>query len=144
MSDQEKFEGFQQRFIDDNEKQYGKEIREKYGDDAVDESNRKILHMSQEEWTCFKNLEEEIKVRLKEGVLHGVRPDSTEAKEIVALHKTWLMKTWKQYTPKAHEGVAKMYVADERFREYYDSEVDGCAALLERAVAYWAGRNREN
>jgi hypothetical protein len=31
MSDKEKFEGFKEKLISDNEKQYGKEIREKHG-----------------------------------------------------------------------------------------------------------------
>jgi DNA-binding transcriptional MerR regulator len=33
MSDKEKFEGFKKNMIDENEKKYGKEIREKYGRD---------------------------------------------------------------------------------------------------------------
>lgn len=36
MSDNEKFEGFKQKLIDDNERQYGAEIREKYGEAAID------------------------------------------------------------------------------------------------------------
>jgi len=35
MSNKEKFEGFKKKMIDENEKKYGKEIREKYGDDTV-------------------------------------------------------------------------------------------------------------
>ncbi len=41
MADKEKFEGFKQKMIDDNEKKYGKEIREKYGKDTVEKSNAK-------------------------------------------------------------------------------------------------------
>jgi len=41
MTDQEKFEGFKQKLIDENEAKYGKEVREKYGDEAVDKSYRK-------------------------------------------------------------------------------------------------------
>ena len=40
MTDPEKFEGFKQKIIDDNEKKYGKEIRAKYGDEQVDRSNK--------------------------------------------------------------------------------------------------------
>jgi len=42
MSNKEKFEGFKQKLIDENEKKYGKEIREKYGDEKVNESNIKV------------------------------------------------------------------------------------------------------
>lgn len=41
MSNKEKFEGFKQKLVDDNEMKYGKEAREKYGDDAVNKSNQK-------------------------------------------------------------------------------------------------------
>ena len=43
MTDKEKFEGFKEKRIDDNEKKYGKEIREKYGNEQVDKSNNKFL-----------------------------------------------------------------------------------------------------
>ena len=36
MTDIEKFEGFKQSLIDENEKKYGREIREKYGEEAVE------------------------------------------------------------------------------------------------------------
>ena len=36
MSDQEKFEGFTKRLIEENEAKYGKEVGEKYGDETVD------------------------------------------------------------------------------------------------------------
>lgn len=55
MSDKEKFEGFKQRMIDENEKKYGKEIREKYGDDTVDKSNAKFLNMTEEQYEEFKS-----------------------------------------------------------------------------------------
>lgn len=36
MSDQEKFEGFKNKTINENENKYGEEIREKYGNKAVE------------------------------------------------------------------------------------------------------------
>ena len=48
MSDKEKFEGFKQKMIDENEKKYGKEIREKYGKDTVEKSNEKLKNMTEE------------------------------------------------------------------------------------------------
>ena len=70
----------------------------------------------------------------------GVRADSEEAKHIVELHKGWLMSTWKSYSAEAHKGVAGMYVADERFRQYYDKEQTGCAEFLKTAIEFWADR----
>ena len=55
MTDKEKFKGFKEELIDENEKKYGKEIREKYGNKAVDESNAKLLNMTKEQYNEFKN-----------------------------------------------------------------------------------------
>lgn len=137
MSDKEKFQPFKEQLVQDNEEKYGEEIRGKYGDKTVEESNRKMLNMSQEEWEYFQRLGTEINVRLQEGVNKGIKADSQEAKEIAKLHKEWLMKTWKQYSPEAHMNLTEMYVADDRFRQYYDAEVDGCAELLKEAVCRW-------
>ncbi|MBP7073416.1 MAG: MerR family transcriptional regulator, partial [Clostridia bacterium] len=46
MTDKEKFEGFKQKLLDDNEKKYGKEVREKYGEDAVEKSFNKVKNMT--------------------------------------------------------------------------------------------------
>ena len=71
MSDKEKFEAFKERIIRENEEAYGKEIREKYGDEEVDATNKKLMNMSEADYERFKNLGEEIKTRLKEGVESG-------------------------------------------------------------------------
>lgn len=140
MSEQERFEVFKRNRIKENETTYGAEIREKYGDAKVEEANRKILKMSQEDWERFKQLEAEILEKLQVGVRAGTAPDSEAAEEIVRLHRVWICMTWhkQRYSPEAHKGLAAMYVADERFRRYYDKEVDGCAEFLKQAIEYWA------
>ncbi len=137
MSDKERFEAFKEQKIRENEEAYGKEIREKYGEEQVEASNRKLLKMSEEEWMRFQKLEAEILRRLQEAVQAGISPESEEARQIVLLHKEWLEMTWKQYTKEAHVGIAALYPADERFTQYYDREVPGCAVFLEQAVSHW-------
>ncbi|MCF2679671.1 MerR family transcriptional regulator [Faecalicatena contorta] len=137
MADAEKFKGFKEQIVRENEEKYGEEIRERYGDETVDDSNKKMMHMSENEWNEFKTLEEEIKTRLKDGVREGIKPESAEAKEIALLHKKWISMTWKEYNAQAHKGVASMYLCDERFKKYYDDEVEGCAELLVEAINHW-------
>lgn len=50
MSDIEKFEGFKKKMIADNEIVYGKELRERYGDEIINASNAKVMGMSNEQW----------------------------------------------------------------------------------------------
>ena len=118
MSDKERFQAFKERVVKGNEERYGAE----------------------EDWERFQNRGEEIKIQLKEAVLAGETPESERGKRIVLLHKEWLGKTWKQYTKEAHAAIADMYICDERFRLYYDKEVEGCAAFLEAAVRSWVER----
>lgn len=138
MSDNEKFKAFKEKIVRENEEKYGEEIRQRFGDEEMDAANQKILNMSEGDYERFQNLGKEICTRLKECVTAGVAPESEDAKRIVILHKEWLGKTWKQYSAEAHKALAAAYVSDERFKQYYDREVSGCAELLEKAVRYWA------
>ena len=141
MSNDEKFEGFKQKMIDDNEKKYGKEIREKYGDDTVNKSNAKVKNMTQEQHDEVTLLTEEVTTTLAEAFKTG-NPASDLAQKAAALHKQWLTFYWKEYSKEAHAGLAQMYVDDERFTAYYDKEVPGTAAFLRDAVHIYTGMKK--
>lgn len=138
MSDREKFREFKEQAVRENEAVYGAEARRKYGDEAVDASNRAWLDMSEDTLKTFQNLEKEILARLEAAVRNGVVPESEEVGQIVRLHKKWISMAWGRYDVQAHRGVAAMYVADARFTDYYDHSVQGCAKLLNDAVQRWA------
>lgn len=140
MSDQEKFQVFKEKRIKEEEEAYGRESREKYGEEEVEASKKKLRDMTQEQWEHFQQLEEEIRKGLERCVTEGFAPESEAAGEVVRLHREWLSMTWKQYTVQAHKGVAALYTADERFRAYYDRKVPGCGEFLHRAVEFWAER----
>lgn len=135
MSDNEKFEGFKQKMIDDNETAYSKEIREKYGDDVVDASNAKIKGMSKEQMEKAEELRIEYESLLKIAFEKG-DPASDEAQKACDLHRQWICVFWKDgmYSKEAHKGLAEMYVADERFTAYYDKIALGCAMFLRDAI----------
>jgi DNA-binding transcriptional MerR regulator len=139
MSDKEKFEGFKQKMIDDNEKRYGKEVREKYGDKAVDESNAKVMNMSHEDHEKVTGLEKEIKETLAEAFQTG-DPASDIAQKAADLHKEWITFYWGQYSKEGHAGLAQMYVDDERFKAYYDAEQEGVAEFLRDAIHIFTGQ----
>lgn len=139
MTDAEKFEGFKQKLVAENEAEYGAEARGKYGDTAVDASKAKLMGLSPEQYGEMQKLSARINAALAAAVRAGEAPDGPEGRRIAGLHKQWLCFTWPKYTPKAHLGLAEMYVADERFTAYYDAETPGCAAFLRDAVAAFTG-----
>jgi DNA-binding transcriptional MerR regulator len=138
MTNNEKFEGFKQKMIDQNEETYGKEIREKYGDETVNKSNAKVKNMTQSQHDEVKRLSEEVQTTLAEAFKTG-DPSSDLAQRAADLHKQWLMYFWSEYSKEAHENLAQMYVDDERFTMYYDKEVPGTAEFLKDAIHVYTG-----
>ena len=133
MSDTEKFEGFKQKLIDENEAKYGEEIRKKYGDNMIDRSNAKVKGMTKEKYAEAERLSLEVNETLKAAFEQG-DPAADLAQKACELHKQWLCYFWDHYSKEAHIGVSQMYVNDPRFTEYYDKIVPGCAAFLRDAV----------
>ena len=136
MSDQEKFEGFLQKQVDHNERQYGEEARAKYGDERINRSNTKVLNMSKEKFIELEMLTEDLNESLKAAFEQG-DPASELAQKTCELHKKWLCFYWDDYSKEAHKGVTQMYVDDPRFTAYYDKIAPGCAAFLRDAVAIY-------
>lgn len=134
MTNEAKFEGFKKNLIEENEKQYGEEIRTKYGNETIDASNAKLRNMTEEQYDAMQQLEQQLFDRLKEAMQIG-DVTSDIAMEAVELHKRWLSFNWSKYTKEAHAGLAQMYIADERFTAYYDDRVaPGATQFLYDAI----------
>ncbi|HHV72802.1 MAG TPA: MerR family transcriptional regulator [Clostridia bacterium] len=138
MTDKEKFEGFKQEIIAENEKKFGREIRKKYGDKAIDRSNEKLRKMTREQYNAAENLAKQIMEILAEAFKTG-DPAGDLAQKAAELHKQWLTYYWPEYSKEAHAGLAQMYVDDERFKAYYDKEQPGTAAFLRDAILIYTG-----
>lgn len=138
MSDKEKFEGFKQKLVDENEKKYGKEVREKYGDEVVDASNAKLMGLTPEKYERSQELSRQINESLKAAFEQG-DPSSELAQKVCAMHNEWLGFFWTNYSKEAHIGLAQMYVDDPRFKKYYDDIADGCAEFLRDAIKIYCG-----
>ncbi len=139
MSDQEKFEGFKQTMIDDNEKKYGKEIREKYGDDVVDQSNQRLKNMTKEQHDAMVRLDQEVLETFYQAYQIG-DPASELAQKAADLHRQWLSFSWSQYSKEAHAGLAQMYVDDPRFTEYYDKKQAGMTKFIRDAIHIYTSK----
>ncbi|WP_042474364.1 MerR family transcriptional regulator [Bacillus ndiopicus] len=138
MSNEEKFKGFKEQLIQENEEKYGEEIRTRYGDETVDASNAKLRGMTEQQFEEMGQLEQNLFARLREAMADG-SPASEIGNEVAELHKRWLMFSWKDYSKEAHAGLAAMYVADERFTAYYDERVaTGAAQFLHDCIVAYA------
>ncbi len=139
MSDKEKFAGFKQKLIEDNEQKFGKEVRERWGEKAAADSNRVLLNMSEEQHAELQQLSETMMQTLKAAHAAG-DPAGELAQQAADLHRKWLSSMWQGgYSKEAHAGLAQMYVDDERFTAYYDKEQPGLARFLREAILIFTG-----
>ncbi len=139
MTDEERFEGMKARAIAENEERYGAEVRQAYGDAAMDAANERMAGMSQEEWSDAKALEAAILEQLTAAKATG-DPTGEAARKLCAMHARWLQMHWGEgaYSPAAHAALAEGYVADPRFTAYYDEAAgEGATAFLRDALIAW-------
>lgn len=141
MKDRQRFEGFKKELVEENDRKYGAEVREKYGDEAYEKSNAKVMGMTEADYERAQKLASDIITILHEAMESG-DPASETAQKAADLHKEWLTMYWDKYSPEAHAGLAQMYVDDERFKAYYDREKPGTAEFLRDAVLVFTGMNK--
>lgn len=139
MTDEEKFAAFKQNLIDENEAKYGAEVRARYGSETVDESNAKLMAMTKEQVEDSEALRLAVNEAIKAAFETG-DPKGKLAMKACELHKQWLTRYWKSYSPEAHMGLAQMYVDDPRFTAYYDAIAPGCTGFLRDAISAYCGK----
>lgn len=136
MTDKDKFEGLKRKAIDENEDAYGAEARQKWGDTAIDAANEKLLAMDESEWYDKEALEAAIINQLGAAMATGEKTGE-EARALASMHARWIKMHWPDgaYSREAHLGLAHGYLADGRFRNYYDSRAgQGATEFLVAAL----------
>ncbi len=138
MTDNEKFDGFKRSLIDENERKYGAEIREKYGDGIIDETNANLMGLTQEQYNDSERLRAQFEKTLKAAFDKG-EPAGDLAMQACDLHRQWLTVFYPKYNKEYHKGIGEMYVADERFSANYDKLAPGCTEFLRDAINVYCG-----
>ncbi len=133
MKDEDKFKALKKQDLEENERKYGKEVRDRYGDAVVEDANAKYAGMNPDAYAKMQTMSSEIIRLLLQAMDEGDERGDT-AKRLVRLHKDWLMIFWTEYTPEAHKNLGDAYVEDERFRAFYDKYRPGAAAFLRDAI----------
>ena len=138
MSDKEKFEGFKQSLIDENEQKYGAEIRGKFGDAIIDASNVNLKGLSKEQYDDGERLRLAYEETLKSAYA-TTDPAGKLAQTACDLHRQWLCVFNPNYSKEYHKGLGEMYVVDERFKAYYEKIIPGCTEFLRDAINIYCG-----
>lgn len=135
MNENDAFSAMKEKGLRQFEEAYGQEARERYGDDVIEEANARMMALTRDEWDAKELLEEAIKVQLRIAMATG-DPQGEAAAELARMHEKWIRIHWGSgYTREAHRGLSRGYLADARFRDYYDSACgDGATDFLVAAL----------
>jgi MerR family transcriptional regulator, thiopeptide resistance regulator len=122
------FEGF-------DASEYEDEARERWGDtEAYRESARRTARYGEAEWAEIRGEAEEI-VRGLVALMRAGEPASGPAAQGLAeRHREHISRWFYPCSPQMHRGLARMYIADERFTETYERQAEGLAAYFHDAI----------
>ncbi|SCI77840.1 Multidrug transporter activation protein [uncultured Clostridium sp.] len=134
MSDQERFAGLGKAAVEKNEQAYGREIRQKYGDKALDQSNAALSKLNKTQYDAIMQEGEAITASIAACMPQGA--DAQETQAAIARHYAYLNAHFGiHYTYEMYAGLGQMYACDPRFTAYYERFAPGLAAFMQQAIA---------
>ena len=115
--------------------EYEDEVRERWGDtEAYQESVRRTREYGEAEWNEIRREGAEIVDALAALMRAGEPADGAAARALAERHRDHLSRWFYPCSPQMHQGLAEMYVADERFAQVYEREAPGLAAYFRDAI----------
>lgn len=133
VTDAELYEGFAPEEVEAMKR----EVDAKYDPKVVAESRRRVREMTKGEWAAMKQEGDAVCRELAARI--GEDPASAEVQALVARHHAWIEKFY-SCGAQMYRGLGEMYVADPRFRGYYESYGEGLAEFLRAGMDVYAER----
>ncbi|BDR60200.1 MerR family transcriptional regulator [Lactobacillus xylocopicola] len=141
MTDTEKFAAFKTKAVEQNELQYGQELRAKYSEQTIADTYRKFKSLTENKMTHLEAITQQILTELEPlvGTSDLAQP---AAKHLFDLHQKFLQMSWPagNYSPAANKNLAAMYTCDARFKQYYEAGTgkQHAAQTLKEIIDYYA------
>jgi DNA-binding transcriptional MerR regulator len=131
MTDVELFDGF-------DPSRYEAEVEQRWPQQAA-EARRRTAGWTKDDFE--RAAREGVESARSFAALHaeGLAADDPRVQEAVAKHYEDVCRFWTP-TAEAYRGLGEMYVADERFRQYYDKHGEGTSEFLRDAIVAYAQR----
>ncbi|MEV6020889.1 MerR family transcriptional regulator [Streptomyces sp. NPDC051997] len=138
LTPEEKFEVFG----DKDPEEHAQEAERRWGGtETYAESQRRTARYTKDDW---KRMQAEVASwgeRYGALMEAGERPDGERAMDMAEEHRQHICTWFYTCTYEIHRGLGEMYVADERFKAFYDSMRPGLAEHLRAAITANADRN---
>lgn len=135
------FKEFDMTEIESAKKKYAKEVKERFGNtEAYAESEEKAKKYGKEQW---QEIDAESKKLLKAFADNMDKtPDSEEVQKLVKEWQDFITKSFYRCTNEILQGLGIMYVEDERFKKNIDSNGEGTAEFISKAIEIYCLNNK--
>jgi MerR family transcriptional regulator, multidrug-efflux activator len=133
------FDGFDETKIREHMDNYRDETRARYGEEIVDESERRVNAMSRDEWAAIGAESADINQSLAE-LMDEREPSDPDVQRQVARWFRLINDRFYECTPEIFRGLGDLYVDDSRFTAHYDRVRPGLARFLRDAMHVYADR----
>lgn len=137
VTDAELYEGFEPG----QQERYEKEVREKYGDDAYEESQRNVRKMTKAEWADLK--QEGIDISQGMASLMDREPNDPTVQALIKRHHAMIEKFY-ACSAERYRGLANLYVEHPEFRAHYEAYAPDLADFMKKAMDVYADTLRKN
>lgn len=142
MDKKEALNVFNMTEIEEHQRKYSKEVKEKYGNtSAYKESNKKTSKYTKEDWSNIMKGWDEIYKKLAS--LMDKNPDDKEVQESVHQFREHISKNFYDCTPEIFRGLGELYVNDERFTANIDKYKTGLSKFLREAINVYCDNIKE-
>lgn len=115
--------------------QFEDEVIERWGNtDAYHQSQSKTSKYSHEDFAAAKVDQEAATEMFVYAFGNSLKIDSSEAQAAVVAHRAAISKWFYDCSIEMQKSLASMYIADERFKKYYDDRARGLAQFVHDAI----------
>ena len=124
-----------------DQSQYEAEVRERWGDQAWEQSAKRRNQMTDEQRRADDQRSVDTNVALRAAAEAREAPSSERFQGLVSEHYRWITDQWGGEAPnrEAYSGLAEMYVADARFAATYGGQAN--AEIIREAIQLWIAEN---
>ncbi|AWZ07477.1 MULTISPECIES: MerR family transcriptional regulator [unclassified Streptomyces] len=131
LTPEEKFEVFG----DKDPEQYAEEAERRWGGtEGYAESQRRAAGYTKDDWKRMQDQVADWGARYEALMEAGESAEGERAMDLAEEHRLHICTWFYDCTYEVHTGLGEMYVADERFKEFYDSMRPGLAEHLRDAI----------
>lgn len=133
MTDEELYAGFSQEQIE----RYKREARELYGEQIVEESERRVKQMPKAHWEAINAEGEDATRQIAALAKAGRAPGDADVQAQIARHFHWITNFW-QPNAESYTGLGQLYAENDEFRAHYEKYGPNLADFMAAAMKHYA------